>query len=405
MLKKLKIKFIIVIMSIVTVLLTATFGMIMHLTAKNIENETIQMMRSISFHPPDHSGPVKRPEEADEMIHLPFIRIEISEDGEIKKIYDTGYFSDFDKDEIKNLADLASAKGKTTGIIHDYQMRFLKAENVYGLTIVFTDMSSEKAMIRGLMKNFLVTGSAVYILFGVISILLSSWTTKPVEKTWNEQKQFIADASHELKTPLTVIITNAEMLNENSYSEDDKKMFVKNILQTSGRMRKLVESLLELARLDNNRITVKYDSIDFSRLVSDSILPFEPLFFENGMTLSSDIDENIQITGCREKLGQVISILLDNALKYNKNEVTVKLKKTVQHTLLTFSGEGQPLSGNDCENIFRRFYRTDQARNDGQSYGLGLSIAESIVKEHNGRIWAESENGINTFFVSLKNNA
>lgn len=153
--------------------------------------------------------------------------------------------------------------------------------------------------------------------FFVISLLLAKWVTKPVEKTCNEQKQFIADASHELKTPLTVIMTNAEMLNDKSYQGSNRKDLAINILSRSKRMRGLVESLLELARLDNNKAQISLADIDLSKLINDSILPFEPLFFESGMLLESDIDNGITALGDKENLRQVINILLDNALKYS----------------------------------------------------------------------------------------
>jgi signal transduction histidine kinase len=121
------------------------------------------------------------------------------------------------------------------------------------------------------------------------------------------------------------------------------------------------------------------------------------------MELSADTDKDVKVSGDKDKLRQVINILLDNALKYSDpaDKVTVKLKRHSSECILSVSGLGTPLTKEECENIFKRFYRMDQARNDGQSYGLGLSIADSIIKEHNGKIWAESENGYNTFYVSL----
>lgn len=198
-------------------------------------------------------------------------------------------------------------------------------------------------------------------------------------------------------------MTNAEMLTDKSYTESDRNNFTKNILSTSKRMRGLVESLLELARLDNNKLTIKFDVIDYSKLINDCILPFEPLFYEDGMEISADIDDNINVTGDKDKLRQVMVILLDNALKYYEpsDSVDILLKRQTSHCILKISGRGTPLSKAECKNIFKRFYRVDQARNDSHSYGLGLSIAESIIHEHHGRIWAESENGYNIFYVSL----
>jgi len=127
------------------------------------------------------------------------------------------------------------------------------------------------------------------------------------------------------------------------------------------------------------------------------------LFYENDMELSADIDEGIKVEGDKEKLRQVVNILLDNALKYSDpaDKVTIKLKNQSANCLMSVTGFGAPLSKEECQDIFKRFYRVDKSRNDRQSYGLGLSIADSIVSEHNGKIWAESVNGYNTFYVSL----
>lgn len=401
MLKRLRIKFIAVIMSIVTVLFIVIFGLVLHLTKQNMERESLQLMRGMAFRPM-MSAPMHKPDKMPENIRLPFFTVQIDEYGEIAA-FGGDYFDLTDKEQLRDLVDAVNERSKETGVLSEYDLRYMKADNGRIKTIVFADISSEKAMINGLIRNSVIIGLIGYAVFFLISLLLSKWVTKPVEKTWNEQKQFIADASHELKTPLTVIMTNAEMMSDKSYSENDRDGFTKNILSTSKRMRGLVESLLELARLDNNKAKLKLDDVDLSKLINDSILPFEPLFFESGMELATDIDNGINVDGDKEKLRQVVNILLDNALKYSDpaDRVKVELKRQSSECILSVSGLGAPLTKEECEDIFKRFYRVDQARNDGQSYGLGLSIADSIIKEHNGRIWAESENGYNAFFVSL----
>ena len=401
MLKRLRIKFIAVIMSIVTILFIFIFGLVLHLTKQTAERESIQMMRSMAFRPPS-SAPMNKPDNMPDNIRLPFFTVNIRDNGEITA-FGSDYYDLTDKELLKKLVDSVDERAKESGVLSEYDLRYIKSDNGRMKAIVFADISSEKAMIKGLIKNSVIIGLIGYAVFFLISLLLAKWVTKPVEKTWNEQKQFIADASHELKTPLTVIMTNAEMLSDKSYSDSDRDSFTHNILSTSKRMRGLVESLLELARLDNNRAKIKLVAVDLSKLTNDSILPFEPLFYENDMELSAEIDNNIKVEGDKDKLRQVINILLDNALKYSDpaDKVTVKLKQYSSECTLSVSGLGTPLTKEDLENIFKRFYRVDQARNDGQSYGLGLSIADSIIKEHNGKIWAESENGYNTFYVSL----
>lgn len=414
MLKRLRRKFVLVIMVIVALLFATVFGFVLHQTKQNLERESIQMMRTLVFRPHDAAmgrrpdeKPSGRPDEKPDrkpdgegQIRMLFFTVQLSAEGEILET--GGNDSNFtDPDLLKTLTDLAQAESRQTGVLSKYDLRFMKEDHGGGRTIIFADISGEKAMLRGLIRNLILAGVIGFAVFFVISLLLANWVAKPVEKTWNEQKQFIADASHELKTPLTVIMTNAEMLADRNYSEQDRDAFTANILSMSKRMRGLVESLLELARMDNRQTAVHFDTLDFSKLVNDSILPFEPLFYENETELKTEIEPNIRIEGDREKLRQVMSILLDNALKYDDPAypVEIALRRQAGHALLTFSGRGEPLSKEACKNIFKRFYRVDQVRNDGRSYGLGLSIAESIAAEHNGRIWAESEDGRNTFYL------
>lgn len=401
MLKKLRIKFVAVIMSIVTVLFLVIIGLVLHLTMQNIERESIQMMRRTAFVPMMPEA-LHRPDNMPDHIRLPFFTVRISNSGEITTVGGE-YYDLTDRELLNKLVAAVQEEPKETGVLSEYDLRFMKSDSGRMNAIVFADISSERAMISGLIKNTVIIGLIGYVIFFIISLILAKWVTKPVEKTWDEQKQFIADASHELKTPLTVIMTNAEMLSDQTCAEADRESFSKNILSTAKRMRGLVESLLELARLDNNRTQIRLERVDLSKLISDSILPFEPLFYENDMELAADIETDITVQGSRDKLRQVVNILLDNALKYSDpaDQITVKLKRRCSDCVFSVSGLGAPLTKEERENIFKRFYRVDQARNDGQSYGLGLSIANSIIKAHNGKIWAESEHGYNTFFVSL----
>lgn len=400
MLKKLKMKFIAVIMTIVTVLLAAVFGCVMYLTKQNIENDSIQMMRALSFRP-ELFVPGNLPEAEQKNLRLPFFTVMVGKDGELNALGDS-YYDLNDKLYLNDLINAVFSRDKQLGILSEYDLRYLVTYTDGTKSIVFADISSEKATMNSLLRNCVIIGIIGYAAFFVISMLLAKWVTKPVEKTWKEQKQFIADASHELKTPLTVIMTNAEMLEDDDYNESDKCRFTQNILVMSKRMRALVESLLVLAKMDSGSAAA-YQIIDYSKLVSDSVLPFEPLFYEKGMDIICDIDSGVRVFGDRAKLEQVMDILLDNAMKYSEDAAPIKiiLRRHRTHCILSVSGKGEPISKSDLNNIFKRFYRIDKARSDRQSYGLGLSIADSIIGEHNGRIWAESESGHNTFYVSL----
>lgn len=403
MLKKLRVKFVIVIMSIVTILFGTIFCGVIHFTRQNIERESIQMMRDVAFGPDRSPVPIKPPkDEMNKNVRMPFFSIERDNDGNIRTF--GGDFYDLSDDEfVEELLDKVFSDDRETGIISEYDLRFLKKTAPYGTSVTFADVSNEKIMLSGFVKNSVIIGFIGYLAFFAVSISLAKWVTKPVEAAWNEQKQFVADASHELKTPLTVIMTNAEMLTDDEYSTEEKKGFTKNILSMSKRMRGLVESLLELARMDSGVSRKINEELNFSKLVSSCILTFEPLYYEKNIGLEQETEENITAQGDKGRLRQVIDILLDNALKYSypESSVRVSLKHTGGHTLLSVSSTGKELSKEECRNIFKRFYRADEARSDGNSSGLGLAIAESIVKEHSGKIWAESEAGRNTFYVQL----
>ncbi len=400
MLKKLKIKFIIVMMTIVTILLGTGFVCIMRLTQQNMERESLQLMQNLTMEGGKHPPSALPKKKGDKMI-LPLFTIVVSREHTLSAFGDD-FYDLSDEAFLKNLMEYAEANKNQVGVIKQYDLRFYKSKSQKSNHIVFADISAEKAMLKALAKNAVIIGSIAYVLLFGISILLAEWMTKPVETAWNEQKQFIADASHELKTPLTVIMTNAEMLCDDVYSEAQKEDCNRNILSMSKRMRGLVENLLNLARMDGGIAKNEFTSVDFSKLVSDCILPFEPLFFERNMELQTAVCEGISVHGDAVQLKQMVDILLDNALKYadENSTVNVKLTKTADSCELSVASKGAELSKADCKNIFKRFYRVDKARSDG-SYGLGLSIADSIVRKHNGKIHAESKEHINTFLISF----
>ena len=199
-------------------------------------------------------------------------------------------------------------------------------------------------------------------------------------------------------------MTNAELLQNSAYDAESHAAFSSSILTMSRQMRDLVEQMLVLARADMVQSDAAFSAVDFSCLVSDAILPFEPVFFEKGLILQTELAEKILISGNPAELRQVLDILLDNAQKYSceSGATWVTLKNHgKERCLLSVANEGAPIASDDLNNLFKRFYRADPARSRTGSFGLGLSIAETIVKRHKGRIWAESAHGVNTFFVEL----
>lgn len=387
-------------MSIVTVMLCVIMSMIYYFTKKNLENDSIHMMKNIA----DNPFLLRLPNEMPEEMRLPYFTLQLGRRGNLIAT-GGGYYDLSDETFLKNLiAATFSAEG-SVGIIEEYNLRFFRKGAAPNQILVYADISSELTTLNNLLRNCIFIGIACFLAFLCISFLLAKWAVQPVEKAWRQQRQFLADASHELKTPLTVIMTNAELLQNTAYDETSHSAFSSNILVMSRQMRDLVEQMLELARTDRVQSDTVFCSFDFSRLVSDATLPFEPVFFEKGLTLHTAVTENIRINGNPSELRQVLDILLDNAQKYSRENGTTRM--TLQgrgkgHCLLTVANEGEAIPLSDLNRLFKRFYRADQARSRTGSFGLGLSIAESIVKRHKGKIWAESKNGFNTFYVELR---
>lgn len=397
MLKKLRLKFVCINMTLVTVMLAVILGMVLYYTGQSMENQSIQMMQSVartSFEPGRPDGP-------GEPVRLPYFTVQVSPGGELIAT-GSGYYDLSDEELIRKIVQTALDSREQMGLLEEYSLRFSKSPSPRGESIVFVDISSEQATMDNLAKSCVFIGVISFAVFLVISLLLARWAVKPVDQAWEQQRQFVADASHELKTPLTVIMTNAELLQSPEYDEASRQQFSSSILTMSRQMRSLVEGLLELARVDNGAVKTAFSQWSMSDLVSDAVLPFEPLYFERGLTLDCQAEPGIWVRASQSHLRQVLEILLDNAMKYSvPGIVTVRLQKQGNHCQLTVANPGEAISPEDLKNIFKRFYRVDKARSRDGSYGLGLSIAERIVREHGGRIWAQSAGGVNSFHVQL----
>ena len=398
MIRKLRIKFVCVIMGIVMLMLAMILGVVVHFTGQNMEMQSINMMRAIATAPFQQGKLGKPPEE----VRLPFFTVQIGNRGELLGI-SGGYFDLTDREYIESIVNAALASEHNTAELEEYHLRFLKEKSPRGYTIVFSDTTTESATLKNLYSICVLIFFVAMGVFLGVSILLSNWVIKPVAVAWDQQRQFVADASHELKTPLSVIMANAELLENEDTVPDDRRKFSRNILSMTYQMRTLVENLLEMARVDNGTLKMQFAALDFSELVRDAVLSFQLLYEEKGQTLQNAIPEGITLQGSERHLYQVLDVLLDNALKYSVAEghTNVELKRIGHSCLLTVSNTGEPISKEDLKNIFKRFYRADKARSLNGSYGLGLSIAEAIVEAHKGKIWAASEPGYNTFLVQL----
>ena len=396
MIKKLRRKFICITMVLLTLLLVLVLVFIYHSTKRGMEDNAWDRLH----HAADQISLTTKP--GDELLwdfRSCFMVRQLS-NGELMLIGNSTLSSE-EPQALRLLLHKAMATGLDQGVLADENLRFLRCDIWRGKCYAFTDMSAERDVLSRMHFTILMILLVGILSFFGISVCLARWAVRPVEQAWEQQRQFVADASHELKTPLTVILTNAELLQAEEYDAQNKARFADSILTMSRQMRGLVEELLDQARVDST--VTKHQKLDYSKLVENAVLPFEPVYFEAGRELRCDIEPGIIVLGKAEHLRRVVEILLDNGCKYSSlgGVVELRLRRNGRGSLLSVSSPGVSLTPQQCQNIFKRFYRMDQARAMNRSYGLGLSIAQGIVEQHRGKIWAQSQDGRNTFFVSL----
>lgn len=290
-----------------------------------------------------------------------------------------------------------------SGILKEYRLRYLRAPSLLGLRIAFTDSSLEQATLRSLVRTSLVIGFAAVAALLVCCYFLAGLITRPVEKAWDAQQRFLSDASHELKTPLTVVLSSAELLGEHTEPNGEAAAYVENIRAESQRMRSLVEDMLTLSRVENAQSAAAFADVDLSDLAAESVLRFEPVAYEAGRQMRDEIAEGLTVCGDGERLRQLLGILLDNGIKYapEGSFVQLTLRQQERQAVLTVENGGEPIPPEHLPHLFERFYRADASRSDHGSFGLGLSIAQAIAHDHGGAIRAESDARSTRFVVTL----
>ena len=235
-----------------------------------------------------------------------------------------------------------------------------------------------------------------------ISKKLSKIIVKPVEETFEKQKQFISDASHELKTPLAVIEANADVL-ENKCGTNKWINYIQNETDS---MNTLINELLLLAKIENIDEIKEYKELNLSKEVEIILSMFESMAYEKQVIIKSNIDNDIIMNGNKEDIEHIVSTLTDNAIKHTKakKEVVIDLKKEKNEIILEVKNMGNPIPEEEREKIFERFYRVDKSRNRNEKrYGLGLAIAKSTVEKYNGRIEVFYKHNFTVFKVTIPN--
>ncbi|QDX95428.1 GHKL domain-containing protein [Brevibacillus laterosporus] len=454
MFKQVRNKFLILNMSIISVLMITAFSVIYFITYNNIQSENLNKLSALSVGP-TLDVPVDVTVTMDSITKMDgtvmdaqafsissdysmSFHIQVDDNGVIQKI---NSFIDMADETYERAAELAWHDKKDNSVINidgkkwmykispEKGSAMIRTENdvmqystdggqTWGVDhpgvinqennnsqITFLDVTDTSKTLTGLFITFLSVGMVMLFVIYVISIYFANRAIKPISVFWDKQKQFIADASHELKTPLAIISANydALMTNEDETIKSQKK-WLEYIQAETTRMIKLVNELLYLAKNDDAEIKLQYFSFDISQAVNNVILSMEAVAFEKNVTIIQHIEPDLMIKSDMDKIKQVITILLDNAIKYTEQngQIEISLKKVKKRIVFSIKNSCEGLTKQDLPKLFDRFYRKDTARtHENGNYGLGLSIAKTIIERLGGRIYAESIESKSVTFIFM----
>ena len=323
-------------------------------------------------------------------------------DGSVSMVLDD--YVDISEQTLGQAVAAALASQSDQGVLRELDLRYLRAMSGGSLRVAFADLRWERAdLSRQVLSSVLVLAAAL-VCFFLVSLFLSRWALRPVEKSWRQQQQFVADASHELKTPLTVLLADVDILLAHpEETVDSQRKWVTYIQDEALRMKGLVEDLLFLARSDSAaEKDCRRERVSLSDLCWSCLLSFEPVAFERGAELNGDIAPEVTVLGDEEQLRRLVTILLDNACKYcgAQGRVDLALGESGERVSLTVANTGDPIPPEVLPHLIERFYRQDSARaRDSGGYGLGLAIAASVAERHRGKLSVTSTAQEGTVFT------
>lgn len=327
-----------------------------------------------------------------------YVVVELDENGEIIGFTETNVT--MDEEDIKACVKLATGR---SGQVNEYNLMYISREMMGKKTLIFTSNAGIFSELQGslIISTLLFLGGMAVIF--LISLFLSGLAVKPVKKAWEQQKQFVADASHELKTPLTVILANNNiMMSHKDSTVADERQWLESTEEEANHMKKLIDNMLFLAKSDAGTAKIQFSEVNLSEITEGCALIFEPVAFEKEIMTETDIEDGVTVKGDATQLNQLVHILVDNAVKYadSGTSVTIKLHRRGEHAELSVNNRGVPIPDEDIDHIFDRFYRAEKSRTT-KGYGLGLSIAQRIVESMNGKIGVVSNEAEGTTFTVI----
>ena len=402
MIRKLRWQFVAACMGLIAAVLAIVFGCVWASAQSALERSSHLALEQALSRRGGDLLPGFHQSGGDDQVLLPYFTVQVWG----TTVYVTGgtYSGLEDTDALTAILTDCLAQEEDEGSLPGYALRYLRQDDGLYTQIAFVDISLETAALRQMMASYLRIALLSLALLAGASFLLSLRVTRPVERAWRQQRQFFSDASHELKTPLTVILSNAEMLEGAALPERESR-WRDNILSESRQMKTLVEEMLTLSRTEDAQRKPTVADVDLSDLSEDCALAFEPVAFEAGKPLSWNVTPALTVSGDGEKLRRLLSILLDNAAKYGApgEGIVLSLRAERSQAILSVANGsgGHPIPPEELPRLFERFYRADASRGEQSGFGLGLPIAQAIAKEHHGALRAESDEQTTRFTFTL----
>ncbi len=329
-------------------------------------------------------------------------------DAQGKRIDTKGDESNFNltSDQLDNIAETCMNNVENYGFMDDYPFAYMKLKDDGGTRIAIYDITTDKSNMKMIIISSLIAAVVSIIALTIISFLLSKWCIGPVRTAWEKQKRFLADASHELKTPITVITANTKIaidgMEDIEADTQAIKKPIKYIESEANHMNDLVNQILFLAKTDNDPYEYKMSKVNISDICMGDTLTFESVAFEKNIDIIEDIDDNIYVNADEEKVNVLFRVLYDNACKYSPEgeKIYVSLKRKGNHARFEIRNMGECISKEKLDHIFDRFYRGDESHNRKVAgYGLGLSMAHNIATRHSWKLSAQSDENEGTSFI------
>lgn len=461
MLRKLRIKFVAIIMAAVTLILTAVFAAICVI---NWQQNTAELDEALaaaldsvaerverSGDPHDRGPGGKDGWNGEIGRHLNDRDVFYRSGPLVVYLYEGGKFTLVSRSSVRvsdaalaRAAELLPATGEASGLLDEYELAWCEEEIGGSTFVAFTEAGFLSDWRRLVLVLVLVEAATLAVFFGV-AWAFSRWALRPVERAWNQQRQFVGDAAHDLKTPLTVILANSSiLLDEPAMEPPEREKWIRSTQTEAEGMRALVEDMLltmggedeanvakrppqesspggegegavgedageTAGAAADSAVAAEPSGADLSRIVQHEMLQFESVAYERRLTLDGDVREGLHVALTPADARRLVGVLLDNACKYANEggSVNVGLEESEasarggRTAVLTVSNTGDPIPAEDLPHLFDRFYRADAARTSRQGHGLGLSIAKALVEAAGGSIAAASNEGLVTFTVVL----